>query len=81
VVDCTDWPSTRYLISDASIVCKKPLISGSALGTEGQLATYGYGGGPCYRCVFPVPPSPEAVLTCGEGGILGPGRDTFGDLY
>ena len=51
----------------------KPLISGSALGTEGQIAVYGYRGGPCYRCIFPTPPPPEAVLTCGEGGILGPG--------
>lgn len=28
--------------------------------------------GPCYRCIFPTPPPPEAVTTCGEGGILGP---------
>lgn len=73
IVDCTDSPSTRYLISDAAIVCSKPLVSGSALGTEGQLAIYGYQGGPCYRCVFPKPPPPESVLSCGEGGILGPG--------
>jgi len=73
VVDCTDAPSTRYLISDAAVVCSKPLVSGSALGTEGQLAVYGYQGGPCYRCVFPTPPPAESVFTCGEGGILGPG--------
>jgi len=75
IVDCTDSPSTRYLISDAAVICGKPLVSGSALGTEGQLAVYAYRGGPCYRCVFPVPPPPESVLTCGEGGILGPGTD------
>ena len=73
IVDCTDAPSTRYLISDAAVVLSKPLISGSALGTEGQIAVYGYNGGPCYRCIFPQPPPPESVLTCGEGGILGPG--------
>ena len=74
VVDCTDAPSTRYLISDATVVLSKPLVSGSALGTEGQITVYGYRGGPCYRCVFPNPPPAESVLTCGEGGILGPGN-------
>jgi adenylyltransferase/sulfurtransferase len=74
IVDCTDSPATRYLISDAAVVCSKPLVSGSALGTEGQITVYGYEGGPCYRCVFPTPPPAESVLTCGEGGILGPGE-------
>jgi len=35
IADCTDAPSTRYLISDAAVVLSKPLVSGSALGTEG----------------------------------------------
>jgi adenylyltransferase and sulfurtransferase len=73
VLDCTDAPSTRYLISDVCVALSKPLISGSALGTEGQIAVYCHKGGPCYRCIFPTPPPPETVLTCGEGGILGPG--------
>ena len=77
IVDCTDAPSTRYLISDAAVVLSKPLVSGSALGTEGQIAVYGYNGGPCYRCIFPNPPPVESVLTCGEGGILGPGNAIF----
>jgi molybdopterin/thiamine biosynthesis adenylyltransferase len=77
IVDCTDAPSTRYLISDAAVVLSKPLVSGSALGTEGQIAVYGYNGGPCYRCIFPNPPPAESVLTCGEGGILGPGSTIF----
>ena len=77
VVDCTDAPSTRYLISDAAVVLSKPLVSGSALGTEGQITVYGYNGGPCYRCIFPTPPPAESVLTCGEGGILGPGNTIF----
>ena len=72
IVDCTDAPSTRYLISDTCVVLSKSLVSGSALGTEGQLVVYGYNNGPCYRCMFPTPPPAEAVLTCGEGGILGP---------
>lgn len=73
IVDCTDTPSSRYLLSDATVVLSKTLISGSALGTEGQITVFNYKDGPCYRCIFPNPPPPESVLTCGEGGILGPG--------
>lgn len=58
----------------------KPLVSASALKTEGQLivlnnpplAPGNPSGGPCYRCVFPKPPPADSVLSCGEGGILGP---------
>ena len=85
VLDCTDTPQTRYLISDAAVICRKPLISASALRTDGQLLILNHPpaselehrsikdkSGPCYRCVFPRPPPPETVTSCGEGGILGP---------
>lgn len=72
VLDCTDSPISRYLINDAAVVLKKPLISASALKLEGQIAIYNYKNGPCYRCMFPVPPPPETVTACGDGGILGP---------
>ncbi|NWT84099.1 MOCS3 sulfurtransferase, partial [Lanius ludovicianus] len=38
---------------------------------EGQLAVYNYGGGPCYRCLFPRPPPPDTVTNCADGGVLG----------
>lgn len=80
VLDCTDTPASRYLISDACVLLGKPLVSASALKTEGQLMVLNYPasrpgdplGGPCYRCVFPQPPPAETVVSCGEGGILGP---------
>ena len=81
ILDCTDHPSSRYLVSDAAVLCGKPLISGAALRTEGQLLRLNFRypssrepgtRGPCYRCVFPTPPLPETVIPCGEGGILGP---------
>ena len=58
------------------------------MGREGQLlilnnppAEIGTGkGGFCYRCVFPRPPPAEAVLSCGEGGILGPVVGTIGTM-
>lgn len=74
VLDCTDHPTSRYLISDACVLARKPLISASALKTDGQLMTLNMppGSGPCYRCVFPKPPPAESVISCGEGGIVGP---------
>lgn len=88
VLDCTDHPSSRYLISDAAVLSGKPLVSGSALKSEGQLLVLNHppsdlqsdNSGPCYRCVFPKPPPAEAVVSCGEGGILGPVVGVIGVL-
>jgi adenylyltransferase/sulfurtransferase len=88
VLDCTDHPTSRYLISDICVLLGKPLVSASALRTDGQLivlnapvGTQGGGkGGPCYRCVFPVPPPAESLTSCGEGGVLGPAVGTMGVL-
>ncbi|NXG18759.1 MOCS3 sulfurtransferase, partial [Grallaria varia] len=71
VADCSDNAPTRYLVNDACVLAGKPLVSGSALRLEGQLAVYNYGGGPCYRCLFPRPPPPHAVTSCADGGVLG----------
>ncbi|KAI0533081.1 ThiF family protein [Xylaria digitata] len=88
VLDCTDHPTSRYLISDICVLLGKPLVSASALRTDGQLivlnnppATQGSAdGGPCYRCVFPKPPPADSVVSCGEGGILGPVVGVMGVL-
>ncbi|KAM7038349.1 adenylyltransferase and sulfurtransferase MOCS3 isoform 1-T1 [Acridotheres tristis] len=71
VADCSDNVPTRYLVSDACVLAGKPLVSGSALRLEGQLVVYNYGGGPCYRCLFPQPPPPDTVTNCADGGVLG----------
>lgn len=39
-----------------------------------QLTVYNYKGGPCYRCLYPVPPPPETVTNCSDGGVLGVGE-------
>ena len=87
VLDCTDNPATRYLISDTCVLLRKPLVSASALRTDGQLMVLnsppgpqGGVGGPCYRCVFPEPPPAASVLSCGEGGVFGPAVGTMGVL-
>lgn len=80
VLDCTDNQTTRYLISDACVLLGIPLVSGSALKTEGQLAIYNYLGGPCYRCIFPEPTPEELIESCGDAGILGPVVGVIGVL-
>ncbi|XP_069625576.1 adenylyltransferase and sulfurtransferase MOCS3 isoform X2 [Ranitomeya imitator] len=71
IADCSDNVPTRYLINDACVAAAKPLVSASALRWEGQLTVYNHRGGPCYRCLFPVPPPAETVTNCADGGVLG----------
>lgn len=85
VLDATDNVATRYLLNDACVLSNKPLISGSALRFEGHLSVFNYKG-PCYRCIFPKPPSPETVTNCGDGGVLGAGyysliKISFNDIF
>lgn len=74
IVDASDNVATRYLLNDCSVILNKPLVSGSALMLEGQMTVYNYRNGPCYRCLFPQPPPPETVQSCGDGGVLGCGE-------
>ncbi|KAJ5087387.1 MoeZ/MoeB [Penicillium angulare] len=88
ILDCTDNPASRYLISDTAVLLGKPLVSASALRTEGQLVVLNNpprpprdpDGGPCYRCVFPKPPPADSVVSCADGGIIGPVVGTMGVL-
>jgi adenylyltransferase/sulfurtransferase len=85
LVDASDNVATRYLINDVGILLGLPIVSGSAVRTEGQLTVYGYTSadgirGPCYRCIFPVPPPPEAVTNCADSGVLGPVVGVIGSL-
>ncbi|AAS52929.1 AER248Wp [Eremothecium gossypii ATCC 10895] len=73
ILDCTDSPMSRYLISDVAVNLGKTVVSGSGLGTEGQLSIYNFENkGPCYRCFYPIPPRPGSVVSCQSGGVLGP---------
>ncbi|MBI5026364.1 MAG: molybdopterin-synthase adenylyltransferase MoeB [Nitrospirae bacterium] len=71
VVDGSDNFPTRYLVNDACVMLKKPLISGAILKFEGQVTTIIPGDGPCYRCLFEEPPPPGLVPSCQEAGVLG----------
>ncbi|MDH7568905.1 MAG: molybdopterin-synthase adenylyltransferase MoeB [Armatimonadota bacterium] len=72
VVDGSDNFATRYLSNDACVLAKKPNVYGSVFRFEGQVSLFHpAAGGPCYRCLFPQPPSPGMVPSCAESGVLG----------
>jgi adenylyltransferase/sulfurtransferase len=72
VVDGSDNLPTRYLSSDVCVWERKPNIYGSVHQFEGQASLFApHLGGPCYRCLFPEPPPPEAIPSCAEAGVLG----------
>lgn len=71
VIDGTDNFPTRYLVNDACVFAKKPLIYGSIFRFDGQATVFKTPEGPCYRCLYPEPPPPGMVPSCAEGGVLG----------
>jgi len=71
IVDGADNFPTRYLLNDASVWHRIPVVHGSIYRFEGQVTVFRQGDGPCYRCLFPEPPPPELAPSCSEGGVLG----------
>jgi len=71
VIDGSDNFPTRYLLNDACVLLKKPLVYGSIFRFEGHASVFSYDNGPCYRCLFPNPPPRDAVPSCAEAGVLG----------
>ncbi len=80
VVDGSDNFPTRYLVNDACVIAKKPLVHAGILRFDGQIMTIIPHDGPCYRCLFPEPPAPGMVPSCQEAGILGAAAGIFGVL-
>lgn len=75
VVDASDNVTTRYLANDACAAAHKPLVSGSALGLEGQVTVFALDNVDtptgCYRCLYPTPQPSAAAMSCAENGVLG----------
>ncbi len=75
IVDCTDNFASRYLINDACVLLKKPLVFGAIYQFEGQVAVFNVADSSGvitnYRDLFPIPPDPSEVLNCNEAGVLG----------
>jgi sulfur-carrier protein adenylyltransferase/sulfurtransferase len=71
IVDGTDNFPTRYLVNDASLLKRIPVVHGSIFRFEGQVTIFNPYVGPCYRCMLPEPPPPELAPSCAEAGVLG----------
>lgn len=71
VLDGTDTFTTRYLLNDACVLERRPLVQASVHRFEGQLSVFATSDGPCYRCLHPEPPPAGSVPSCAEGGVLG----------
>ncbi|MFO7720063.1 MAG: HesA/MoeB/ThiF family protein [Gillisia sp.] len=72
VLDGSDNFGTRYMINDACVLLKKPLIMGAIYQYEGQVAVFNYGENPInYRDIYPVPPLANEIPNCSETGVLG----------
>jgi molybdopterin/thiamine biosynthesis adenylyltransferase/rhodanese-related sulfurtransferase len=80
IVDGLDNFPTRYLLNDASVRLDIPVVSASILGFDGQLSVFKPHDGPCYRCLYPVPPPAELAPSCGANGVLGVLPGTMGLL-
>lgn len=71
VCDCSDNFATRFLVNDACVILKKPLVTGAVFKFEGQLTVVIPGEGPCYRCLFEEPPPPGILPSPQDDGLLG----------
>jgi molybdopterin/thiamine biosynthesis adenylyltransferase len=71
IVDGTDNFPTRYLVNDASLLKRIPVVHGSIFRFEGQVTIFDPYNGPCYRCMIPEPPPAELAPSCAEAGVLG----------
>jgi sulfur-carrier protein adenylyltransferase/sulfurtransferase len=71
IIDGADNFPTRYLLNDASVWHRIPVVHGSIYRFEGQVTVFDPDRGPCYRCLFPEPPPAELAPSCAEGGVLG----------
>jgi adenylyltransferase/sulfurtransferase len=84
VADGSDNFVTRFLVNDACFFGNKTLVSAAVTEFDGQLSTYKpwrqRGVFPCYRCLFPEPPPPEAAANCSETGVLGAVAGVMGTL-
>lgn len=73
VLDCSDNFATRYALNRLCFEHQKPLVSGAAIGFEGQLTVYDFRHpeSPCYHCLFPDDGS-ETDMRCSENGVFSP---------
>lgn len=84
VLDCSDNLTTRQAVNKACYQQNKPLVSGAAIGWQGQLALFDFAAtdkeqAPCYRCLYPFDQLANSGK-CSQAGIIGPVVGTIGNL-
>ncbi len=77
VIDCSDNFATRYLLNKVCVQLKKPLVSGAAIGFEGQVTVYDMRSetSPCYHCLFPdqsEASGEDNAMRCATHGVFSP---------
>lgn len=80
VVDGSDNFTTRYLVNDTCVALKKPLVYGSILGFEGQIAVFNYQGSKSLRHLFSESPNDKDQPDCDRLGVLGPLPGIIGSM-
>ena len=70
IIDGTDNFATKFLINDTAVKTGKPFVYGAILSFNGQLSVFHYKDGPCYRCLFPKPPT-HHIPNCANAGVMG----------
>lgn len=70
-IDCTDGFPSKYLMNDAAVLARKPLVHAGVLAFEGHVTLIQPGISPCIRCVFPEPPPQGFMPSCAQAGIMG----------
>lgn len=71
IVDGTDNFETRYVLNDAAVKLRRPVVHGSIYRWDGQVTTFVPFAGPCYRCMHPTQPPAELAPACSAAGVLG----------
>lgn len=73
VLDCSDNFATRYALNRLCYQYKTPLVSGAAIGFEGQITVFDFRSdvSPCYHCLFPDDGT-DAEMRCSENGVFAP---------
>jgi molybdopterin/thiamine biosynthesis adenylyltransferase len=71
ILSGSDNFSTAYLVNDAAVLLKKPVLYGSIFRFDGQMSTFVPYEGPCFRCIYPEPAPADLAPSCDEAGVLG----------
>lgn len=80
VLECSDRIEARYTVNDACLALRLPWVMGAVIRFEGQVTCFDprRPDSPCFRCLYPVPPPPDAMPACAEAGVLGAAAGVIG---